>query len=225
MRFLAVLFVLLVGCDGTVSVTFFTGPQEFDVSVTQLAPPAELRDSSGNIASVACPDGLCPPSDTITLTCEAGFCDPAPQTLSAPVGGVIDIGALLADTRDIGVSSIESYSFDEVRYEVSLNTLTMPVGPIDIFWGPESATAIDPALGVVRFGTVPLIEAGATPRGTMTIDGPGSAALGDHLVAGGTRIRFFAQTMADLDPGDPFPDGSVRASVNLTITAVGRVIR
>lgn len=226
MRSIAWLGFLLAACDGTVSVTFFTGPQEFDVSVDQLAPPEELRDTStGNIAMVMCgPEGMCPPSEQVTLTCEGGFCDPAAQTIEVPVGGVVDIDAILADTSMIGVSRIESYSFDEVAYEITLNTLTMPVGPVEIFWGPESATSIDPELGVLRFGTVPTIDAGATPQGTMELDAAGSTALGDYLVERGGRIRFFARTMADLDPGDPFPAGSVRGSVNLTITAVGRVL-
>jgi hypothetical protein len=226
MRRFALFALFWAACDGTISVTFFTGPQGFEVSVDELAPPEELRDmASGNIASVPCgPEGMCPPSESVTLTCEADLCDPAAQTIAAPVGSVIDIDALLADTAEIGVRRIESYSFDEVRFEIALNTLTMPVGPVEIFWGPESATAIDPELGVMRFGTVPTIEAGATPRGMMDIDAAGSDALGDYLVGGGARIRFFAQTQADLDPGDPFPAGSVRGSVNLTITAVGRVI-
>ena len=39
------------------------------------------------------------------------------------------------------------------------------------------------------------------------------------------RVRFFAQTQVDLAPGDPLPEGSVRASVNATIRAVGRLVR
>jgi hypothetical protein len=216
-----------LACNGTVSVTFFTGPQEFEVSVDELAPPEELRDPSNDtIRSVPCgPEGMCPPSDdVVVLTCESNVCDPAAQTIEVPIGGVIDVDALLADTREIGVSRVESYSFDEVRYEISLNTLTMPVGPVAVYWGPESATGIDSALGVMPFGTLPTIEAGQMPQGTMDLDAAGSAALGDYLVGGGARIRFFAETMADLDPGEPFPGSSVRGSVNLTITAVSRVI-
>ena len=89
---------------------------------------------------------------------------------------------------------------------------------------PEAATAIDPALGVRRFGTVPRLPAGATPAGQVAIDPVGAGELSDYLVMGGSRIRFFAQTSADLDPGDPFPAGSVRVSVNVTIRAVGSVL-
>jgi hypothetical protein len=225
MRWLLLLCFVSSGCDGTISVQFYTSPQAFSVSVDEVAPPAELRDASGTIAAVPCgPEGICPPSDVVTLTCNAStICDPAAKTIQAPVGGVIDIAAILAETREIGVTRVESYSFDELRYEVTLNTLTFPVGPVDIYWGPETATAIDAAMGVARFGTLPTVEPGTTPRGMLTIDPAGAGALGDHLVAGGTRIRFFAQTTVDLDPGDPFPEGSVEGSVNVLMTAVGRV--
>ncbi len=215
----------LAGCDGTISVTFVTGPQTFDVSTSSLALPAELDDGSGHIASVTCgPMGMCPPSDTVTLTCQSNVCDPAPITLSGPVGSVIDVGALLADTREVGISRIESYSIEQVDYEVTLNTLTFDVGPVDIYWGPEAATAIDPALGVHHFGTVPAVAAGTTPSAELAIDADGSDALSDYLVNTAPRVRFFAQTSVDLAPGDPYPQGSLEVSVNATMTAVGRVI-
>ena len=217
--------VLTTGCDGTISVVFSTGPQEFEVSTAGLALPVELRDMSGAIASVPCgPMGMCPPSDVVTLDCNADVCDPAPKTVSAPVGGVIDTEALLADTRDVGLRVVDSYTIERVAYDITLNTLTIPTQEIEVFWGPEAATSIDPAQGVHPFGRIPAIAAGATASGDMIIDGAGTAALSDFLVAGGGRMRLFARTSVDLDPGDPFPEGSVRMSVNATIRAVGSLV-
>ncbi len=215
-----------MGCDGTISVTFFTGVQELELTSAAFALPSELDDGAGRIASVPCgPSGMCPPSDTVAITCEADACDPAPITLNGQVGGVIDVQMLLADTREIGVRSIESYTVEELRYEVRFNTLGLDVGPVELFWGPEAATAIDSALGVRRFGTVPVVRAGETPGGSVELDPEGAEALGEYLANTGSRVRFFARTVVDLDPGDPFPDGgSLRVGVNATITAVGRVI-
>jgi len=222
---LAVLGLLALGCDGTISVLFSTGPQEFEVSTDALALPMELRDMSGTIASVPCgPMGMCPPSDEVTLDCNAGVCDPAPRTVSVPVGGVIDTSALLAETGDIGLNVIESFSIEVVTYDISLNTLTVPINEIEVFWGPEAATSIDPSQGVHPFGRIPAIGAGATSSGNMIIDGPGTARLSDFLVPDGGRLRLFARTMVDLDPGDPYPEGSVRMSVNATIRAVGSLV-
>lgn len=215
----------LAGCDGTISVTFVTGPQMFEVSTSSIALPAELDDGSGHIASVACgPMGMCPPNDAVTLTCESNVCDPAPVTLAGPVGGVIDVQELLADTREVGIRRIESYSIDEVEYDVTLNTLSFDTEVVEIYWGPEAATTIDPALGVHHFGTVPAVAAGATPAGELEIDAEGSTALSDYLVDTAQRVRFFAQTTVDLEPGDPYPQGSLDVTVNVTMTAVGRVI-
>src|SRR5690606_1542013 len=125
------------GCDGTISVTFSTGPQELEVSTASLALPVELEAEDGTIASVAGgPMGMCPPTEPITLTCEAGVCDPAPKTLSAPVGGVIDVDALLTDAREVGLRVVDVFEFQSVAYEILLNTLTIPVGEIEIYWGP-----------------------------------------------------------------------------------------
>lgn len=229
MRTLASLLPVLValaGCDGTISVTFFTGPQEVEISSAELSLPAAL-EQEGRVASVPCgPSGMCaPPSGAIVITCEADVCDPAPTTFSPPFGQVIDVEALLAETREIGVRRIESYTIEEVAYEVDLNTLGLDIGPVDIYWGPEAATAIDPALGVRRLGTVPPVANGTTPRGQIAIDPEGAQALSDYLVATGSRVRFFAQTVIDLAPGDPFPTGgTLKVGVNATITAIGRVL-
>lgn len=223
---LAGLVVLaLAGCDGTISVTFRTGPQELEVSTASFMLPIELRDDEGLIDSVPCgPMGMCPPTDTVTITCEADLCDPAPKTLSAPVGGVLDVDVLLAETAEIGITSVEVYEFGPVDYEISLNTLTVPLDEVEIFWGPEAATAIDPALGVRLFGTLPATDARQVGAGQMLVDSAGAAALSDYLTGTASRVRFFARTVVDLDPGDPFPEGSIRLSVNLTVRATGSFV-
>jgi hypothetical protein len=216
---------LALGCDGTISVTFATGPQELEVSADGLLPLELQDDASGTIAMVECgPMGMCPPTDRVTLTCEAGFCDPAPKTLAAPVGEVVDVDDLLAETREVGLRVVDSYDVEEVSYDVQLNTLSVPTTEIEVFWGPEAATAIDESLGVRRFGTVPAIAAGQTRSGQVIIDPEGEAALSEYLVEGGARIRFFARTVVDLDPGDPFPAGRVRVAVNVRVRAVGSVV-
>lgn len=217
------LLAFVSSCDGTVSVTFRTGPQEFEVSTAELALPDALRDGA-TIAALPCPMGICPPSDAVPLTCTADVCDPAPKTISAP-GGIVDVEALLATSAEVGLtaSRVDSYSFDMVSYEIALNTLTIPVDEIQVYWGPEAATAVD-APGVRLLGTVPPIGAGEVRSGQVAIDPAGEAALSDYLVGGGRSIRFFAQTQVDLDPGDPFPEGAVRVAVNLEITAVGSIL-
>lgn len=226
MRFRIVLawVALLAGCDGTISVTFVTPPQELQFSASSLGLPAELDDGSGRIASYPCgPMGMCPPSGDVPLSCEDNLCDPAPVTVSGPVGDV-DVSVLLAEVRGLGITRVQSYVVDDIAFEVQLNTLSLGVGPVDIYWGPASAAAIDETQGVHLFGTMPRIEAGTSPRGTLDIDEAGAEALGRYLVQTATRVRFFAQTVVDLEPGDPMPRGALTVGISVTITAVGRVV-
>jgi hypothetical protein len=224
--FRGVLFLLALfsaACDGTITVTFQTGPQEFSVETDDLALPDELRDGD-LIATLDCaPTGLCPASDVVTLSCEAGVCDPAPRTVSAS-GGVIDVDALLAETREVGLRVVDAYEVLEVRYDVQQSSLTVPTEPLEIFWGPGSAAGIDPELGVRPFGTVPAIGAGETPEGLVDLDDAGVLELSDYLVEREAQVRFFARTRVDLEPGDPFPEGSLRVSVNATLRAVGSLV-
>lgn len=217
--------VLLAGCDGTISVTFWTGAQELEISMAAFELPPELEDGTGHIAEVECgPTGMCPPSTDVVLTCESGRCNPAPMTLSAGVGKVFDLEASLAETREIGVRRIESYTVEQVEFDVRLNTVGRDIGPVEIFWGPEAASAIDPALGVHPFGTVPVIEAGTAPGGAVAIDPDGRDALSEYLARSDPHVRFFARTVIDLEPGDPYPrGGTLRVGVNVRMTVVGRV--
>lgn len=229
-RFLGVValachYVVATGCDGTISVTFATGPQIFDVSIDDLVP-AELKDgSSETIAAVGCgPMGMCPSSSPATLTCEGGVCDPAPKTLSGPVGEVIDVEDLLVETREIGLRTVDSYDVEEVGYHIQLNTLTAPTSEVEVWWGPEAASAFDEALGARRFGTLPAIGPGETRAGQLDVDPAGEATLVEYLMEGGCCVRLFTRSVVDLDPGDPFPRGAARVAVNVRLRAVGSVV-
>jgi hypothetical protein len=37
-------------------------------------------------------------------------------------------------------------------------------------------------------------------------------------------VRFFVRTQADLVPGGPYPDGTLKVSVVMDVTAVGRIV-
>ena len=50
------------------------------------------------------------------------------------------------------------------------------------------------------------------------------AFIQDMVAGPQTSDGFFAQTVVDLDPGDPFPAGEIRTSVNVTVRAVGSII-
>lgn len=220
----------IAGCNNTASVTFHTGPVGFEVSAADFGLPPELRDDSTTpptVLSIACgPMGMCPSSSTAgaAITCESGVCNPAPFTITGPVGDVVDFDALSSDLHTL-FTRVDHIDVGDVSYTVTQNTLTVDMPPIQIYWGPEGAIDAVPAMGVMRLGTIPATAAWSTPSGQMQIDPAGEQALSDYLVNVSRRVRFFAGTKVDLAPGQPFPDGNLQATVNMTVTAEGQIVK
>lgn len=214
---------LLCSCETpTATVNFQTGPLLFMARSSQFSLPDELRDGM-QVASVPCdPMGRCPTSDTVTIACEAGTCDPQPTEISFPVGDVIDFDELASDLREL-FKELDSVEITEISYEVRLNTLTVDTGDIELFWGPEGASDVD-SPGVHRLGVVPSLPARSTAMGLVDLDAEGNAALSDYVVGTSRRVRFFASTTVDLEPGGPFPAGELTVAVDMGVRATGTVL-
>jgi hypothetical protein len=233
---LAAFSFLSAGCNDTVTVTFSAGctdcessPIEFEVSSSELDLPQEFRDDSGSeprVREVSCgPGGTCPsPSDSrVSIQCEQGLCDPERTTIEVPVGDVLDFEQVNRELREL-FTRVEEFEILEVRYRVAVNTLTVDLGETELFWGPPGATAIDPSMGVQRLGTVDPLQASEKRMGQVAIDADGEQALSDHLVNVESRVRFFARTSADIDPGDLWPEGSLRVRVAIRVRAKGSML-
>jgi hypothetical protein len=158
----------------------------------------------------------------LPLACIGGECDPEPRVISLPVGDVVDFDVLLREASTI-LRFVDAIEVTRVQYSASPNSLNVDVPDIEVFWGPDTAAGID-APGVARLGIIPALPAGTAREGDMQIDADGSAALSDHIVGGNRRVRFFARTSIDLDPGDPVPEGGATVTVNLTVRAIGRIL-
>jgi hypothetical protein len=180
----------------------------------------ELR-ADGRIAELACsPTGMCPSTEAITVTCEASLCNPAPRTVTSPVGGVIDFDELTGDLSGV-FQAVDAIRLSSLMYTVELNTLTVDVEAIEIFWGPEGAVDVDPALGVERLATIPAQRARTTSSGEADVDALGSEHLSDYLVDRSRRIRLFARTRVDLEPGGALPEGELSAVAQMTVDVSG----
>lgn len=221
---------IVAGCDNTASVSFRTGPIPFDVSTSSFGLPAELREDTAagpQIRAVPCgPTGMCPSStspDGITVTCEAGTCNPAARTITVPAGDVIDIDELSADLRDL-FTEIDRIEVTAADYAVTLNTLSIDLPAAEIWWAPEGAIEADPAMGAHLLGTVPPAPARTTPAGQVAIDAAGSDALSEYLVGVSRRVRFFVRSRVDLEPGQAFPEGSMMATVDVALRASGKIV-
>jgi hypothetical protein len=219
------LLLPLAACNNSIVVELQTGAQEFDLETSSLGLPDQLRDDTGGapvVASVDCSmTGICPPAG-IAISCEGGYCDPDAVLVSVPVGDVVDFDALLSDAGTL-LRFVDAIEIVSVAYSVSPNSLTLSLPDVQIFWGPETAVGVT-SDGVGLLGTIPTIPAATATDGSMVIDENGSAAMSDFIVHTSRRVRFFAQTSVDLEPGDPFPDGSAHMVVNLRVRAIGRII-
>ena len=212
----------LIACNGTASATFPIGTS-VEIDASDLGLPMELMDGM-NVATVPCgPMGMCPSSAEAPVTCESDVCDPAPQTISIPVGDVIDIDELASDI-DTVFRNIDTVEILEINYRIERNTLTFDTEPIEVHWGPAGATALDAAMGVRQLATVPRFMAGETGEGGVPLDSAGSAAFTSHFENTSHQFRFFARTTADLEPGQPWPSGSLRVEVSLRIRVSGSLI-
>ncbi len=224
----SLLLLPLAACNNSIVVQLQTGAQQFDLETSSLGIPDQLRDDTSGSALVASLDcsgtGICPPAGEVAISCnESSLCDPEPVVVSVPVGDVIDFDALLSDAGTL-LRFVDSIQVIAVAHQVSPNTLTLSLPDVQIYWGPETAVDIT-SPGVGLLGTIPAIPRMTTIEGNMSIDAAGSSAMSDFIVdSSPRRIRFFAQTAVDLEPGDPFPGGAARVVVNLHVRVTGRIL-
>lgn len=230
-RFAALLglcLALMAACETPAEVSLFVGPLSGSISTAQFALPAGLRDETVATAPTlrlvpcggaapACPsvDG----ADQVVLECVASVCDPAPKTLVAPLGDVVDVDDA-ASGLDGLLSSIDRIEVTLIDAHVRANTLTVDSSPIDIFWGPEGASGVDE---MRHLATIPAIPAGSTTLGEVALDPAGVDGLSDHLVTISRRARFFARTRVDLVPGGRYPEGSLELEAVVSIRATGTI--
>lgn len=219
---LALALPVLAGCNNTVVVELQSGPQTFELNAASLNIPAALRDTGSNtVASIDCSGaGICPSSAEVTVACSGGLCNPDPVTVAVQVGDVVDFTAILNEAGTL-VRIVDSIEVVRAEYQVSPNALNLDLPAVEVLWAPETALSAD---GATLLGTLPTIPAATALNGEMVIDGAGSAALSDFILGTSGRVRFFARSRVDLEPGGPFPDGTATASVNLRIRATGRII-
>jgi hypothetical protein len=209
---------VLVGCDPTATVNFRSGELRFVVGAGALALPAELRADT-TILSIGCAgDGTCPSTAAVPVRCEASMCDPVATTLVVPVGDVVDFEAIRAEAPQ-PFSRVEEIHVRAIDYTVLLNTLTIPIGPVELLWAPEGA-----ASGMTRLGTIAPLAPKTTVSDSVALDPAGEQALSDFVVGTSPRVRFFASTVVDLEPGGPFPDGDLEVGVVMSVTAIGPLL-
>ncbi|MCS6799204.1 MAG: hypothetical protein NZ898_11875 [Myxococcota bacterium] len=219
---LVVSWACLPGCDDAASVAFETGELELRLSSADVEVPPSLRTGEGRLSELPCgPMGMCASAGSLVLECDAGRCDPAPLVFASPVGGVVDVGELAGDLEGL-FAELDGIEVTAVRYAVVANTLTVDVPDVELLWGGEGAVDVGP--DTPRLGVVPAVAARTTPSGEAPLDEAGVQGLSMHLVGVSRRVRFFARTAVDLEPGGPLPGGELQATVTVSLRAYGRLL-
>lgn len=224
---LAPLSLLAAGCSGGVPIDVAVGPVGFDVDTARIAIPA-MYQSSGSFARLACgASARCPSLGTgaPALRCASGVCDPDPFTFDLGVMNAIDLGAYSPQLAAVS-GNVDSITVTQMSWQAAAAGLRVTVGPVDLFWGPESASGVG-SDGVRHLGRLPVLQfpASGTASGDVALDADGNAALSEHLLRVSRRFRVFARAAVDLRPGGPLPAGRASIQVRMTVRAETRLLR
>lgn len=220
---LSIAAIALVGCSGGVPIDVSVGPLSFDVDVSRIAVPPSLQ-SSGAITRIACSvSSMCPSAPGLALQCVAGACDPDP--IAFDLSSVVDLSTYSSELSTVG-ANLSSIYVSAMSWQGSTTGLRVPVGPIEVFWGPEAASGVG-SDGVRKLGTIPVIrvDASGMSSGEIALDAAGNAALSNHLLNVSRRFRFFARALVDLAPGGALPAGRASLQVRMRVHAESMLLR
>jgi hypothetical protein len=217
----------LMGCSVPAIADVSVGPFLYTVTAARVMIPEALRDpASMSVRQIACrEDTDCQQSAGLepAVRCVASLCDPDPFEF-----------VLSSDVLDLNDNAnIQRYGDRVTRIEVragvfeaSAQGLRIPVGPTELYWGPDSATSVD-SQGVQLLGTVDVIDLSSadTTQGAITMDPAGSASLSEHLLRVSRRLRLFARPRIDVAPGGPLPSGAIAVQVQFALHVEGQLVR
>jgi hypothetical protein len=208
MRRAIVAFVLAVAISGCglissdVTETPFDLPTKmysFDTSSFPVPAgvTAEIPCGAGQLVVDCCmpPAGLPMPDCNATpLTCEQNENGTAVCTATVPVTQkqMLNFGQEVPELQSF--TGILKIKVKRISYLVMTNTLTVDLPDVDLYLGPASAMKWDDP-GVVKFGTLPAIQAGTTPGGDVQLVDGAEGILQRFTEDITQPISFIASTM------------------------------
>lgn len=215
--------LLLASCSDTATVNFRSPELVFTVNAADLGLPPELREdgvTGATIRSIDCNAAMpvCPRTSDVPVECIGSLCDPGAITIWVPVGDAVDFDSFRSALPQ-PFTRVEEIDIRSIDYAVKLNSLSVSVPPLEIWWAPEGAPS-----GMTLLGTTSAVAAREAATGSVDIDAGGEASLSDYLVQTSSRVRFYVQTAVDLDPGDPFPEGELSVGVVFAVSAIGPLL-
>jgi len=208
-------------------VSFDLPPKTYTFDTAQADWNGPMTGAFAMVPAIACTtDADCCPLaisaagiDCTMLTCDAASASCAFAVVVQSPPQMINLKTEANLPSSLANQSVLDITVNKLSYDVSQNSLTVDLPPVDLFLGPQGTTkTTDP--GGVKFATVPSI-----PRSTVVTDGniPIEAAantvfenIGMHL---GTPFVFLAQTRVVIPGGTPAPAGALTLTIKGQLSA------
>ena len=149
------------------------------------------------------------------LTCPASTCEAQiPESTYSPINLAMQVGALATFPGH----SLVDVTIQSITYTVSDNTLNVDLPPISIYLAPDGVTdPTDPS--ATLFGTVPPIQAGTNPTGSVTKTSNADAVFQMYTKNVSTTFNIIAGATVVIDGGTPVPTGHITVTVGGTVAA------
>jgi hypothetical protein len=166
-------------------------------------PPAGLPAPDCNAVNIICaanPQGtdVCTAEVTVSQSQTLNLGQEVPQLASA--------------------TSLANLSISQITYSVDSNTMNVDLPPAVIYLAPSDVT--DPTdTRAKRFGTVPVIPAGTTPTGSVSLEPDATTTFGAFTHDLRTPFNLILTTTVDVPSGSPIPSGAVQITVTGKMSA------
>lgn len=216
----------LAGCGDAVPLDTTVGPFAYEVDLARITLPEPWR-AGAILPGIACQSAAqCPSLGTSgpTVRCNNNLCDPDPFGFDLALPNAIDLNADVPGLDALG-GAVESVTITAVRYAARGAAVSVPVGPVEIYWGPESASGIG-SDGVHLLARLPSLRVDTTGSvdGTLAPSAAGAASLSQHLTRTARRFRLFARAAVDLAPRGALPAGRATVSVQLSVRVTSQLV-
>jgi len=222
----ACLLALGSGCGDAVPIDANLGPFTYEVDLARISLPEGWR-AGASLPGLACSPSMACPSlgpGAPAVRCTTNLCDPDPFTFDLSAPNVIDLASAVPGLDALS-GSVDRVQITSLRYAVGGPAVSVPIGPVELYWGPESASGIS-SDGVHLVARIPVlrVESSGAVNGSVAPIGPGAEALSVHLTRTSTRFRLFARAAVDLAPRGPLPAGRASVSVQLSVRVTGQLL-
>jgi hypothetical protein len=200
-------------------------------SKTVAFDTASLNIPSGNTVAVPCGPGQivmdccnppaplpAPDCNSVNITCAAN-----PQGMNVCTA---EVTVSQSSTLNLGqevpqlasATSLANLSISQISYTVDSNTMNVDLPPAIIYLAPNGVTDSTDTRAK-RFGTVPVIPAGTTPTGNVSLEPDATTTFSSFTHDLKTPFNLILTTTVDVPSGTPIPSGAVQITVTGKMSA------